>query len=144
MKIHLRFLFFCFLVYVQLKKFSLIWRRHHCRWRAAKIRPMLSTQGLWAGRYLYCTTVVVTWDLLKARSIQSPLTTHKATCRIYSDPNPHGSISGNLWQKVLWFMKTKNMTKKSYAIFFYFDGNSLEIQPSELWSQFPQYLTKSR
>ena len=49
--------------YVPLKNFSLIWRRHHCRWRAAKFRPMLGAQGLWAGRDLYCATPAVTWDL---------------------------------------------------------------------------------
>jgi hypothetical protein len=38
--------------YVLLKNISLIWRRHHCRWRAAKFRPMLGAQGLWAGRWL--------------------------------------------------------------------------------------------
>jgi hypothetical protein len=42
---------------------SLIWRRHHCRWRAAKFRPMLGTQGLWAGRDLYRATPAVTRDL---------------------------------------------------------------------------------
>jgi hypothetical protein len=30
------------LFYVPLKNIALIWRRHHCRWRAAKFRPMLS------------------------------------------------------------------------------------------------------
>jgi hypothetical protein len=45
--------------YVPLKNFSLIWRRHHCRWRAATFRPMLSAQGLWAGR----ATPAVTQDL---------------------------------------------------------------------------------
>jgi hypothetical protein len=49
--------------YVPLKNFSLIWRRHHCRWRAAKFRPMLGAQGLWAGRDLYCATPDVTQDL---------------------------------------------------------------------------------
>jgi hypothetical protein len=49
--------------YVPLKSFSLIWRRHHCRWRAAKFRPMLGTQGLWAGRDLYRATPAVTRDL---------------------------------------------------------------------------------
>jgi hypothetical protein len=49
--------------YVPLKNFSLIWRRHHYRWRAAKVRPMLGAQGLWAGRDLYCATPAVTWDL---------------------------------------------------------------------------------
>jgi hypothetical protein len=29
------------LFYVPLKNISLIWRRHHCRWRAAKFWPML-------------------------------------------------------------------------------------------------------
>jgi hypothetical protein len=49
--------------YVPLKNFSLIWRRHHCRWRAAKFRPMLGAQGLWAGRDLYRTTPAVTRGL---------------------------------------------------------------------------------
>jgi hypothetical protein len=42
---------------------SLMWRRHHCRWRAAKFRPMLGTQGLWAGRNIYRATPAVTRDL---------------------------------------------------------------------------------
>jgi hypothetical protein len=49
--------------YVPLKNFSLICRRHHCRWRAAKFRPMLGAQGLWAGRDLYRATPAVTRDL---------------------------------------------------------------------------------
>ena len=51
--------------YVPLKNFSLtcIWRRHHCKWRAAKFRPMLGAQGLWAGRDLYRATLAVTRDL---------------------------------------------------------------------------------
>jgi hypothetical protein len=49
--------------YVPLKNFSLIWRRHHCPWRAAKFRPMLGAQGLWAGRDLYRATSAVTRDL---------------------------------------------------------------------------------
>jgi hypothetical protein len=49
--------------YVPLKNISLIWRRHHCRWRAAKFRPMLGAQGLWAGRDLYRATPTVTRDL---------------------------------------------------------------------------------
>jgi hypothetical protein len=49
--------------YVPLKNFSLIWRRHHCRWRAAKFRPKLDAQGLWAGRDLYRVTPAVTRGL---------------------------------------------------------------------------------
>jgi hypothetical protein len=56
--IHLIILF-----YVLLRNFSLIWRRHHCRWRAAKFRPTLGAQGLWAGRDLYRATPAVTRDL---------------------------------------------------------------------------------
>jgi hypothetical protein len=49
--------------YVPPKNFSLIWRRHHCRRRAAKFRPMFGAQGLWAGRDLYHATPAVTRDL---------------------------------------------------------------------------------
>jgi hypothetical protein len=49
--------------YIPLKNFSLIWRRHHCRWRAANFRPMLGARGLWAGRDLYHATPAVTRDL---------------------------------------------------------------------------------
>jgi hypothetical protein len=48
--------------YVPLKNISLMWRRHHCRWRAAKCRPMLGAQGLLAGRDLYHATPTVTRD----------------------------------------------------------------------------------
>jgi hypothetical protein len=49
--------------YVPLKNISLIWRRHHYRWRAAKFRPMLGARGLWAGRDLYRATPAVTRGL---------------------------------------------------------------------------------
>jgi hypothetical protein len=49
--------------YVPLKNFSLIWKCHHCRWRAVKFRLMLGTQGLWAGRDLYRATPAVTRGL---------------------------------------------------------------------------------
>jgi hypothetical protein len=51
------------LFYVPLTNFSLIWRRHQCRWRAAKFRPMLGALGLWAGRDRCRATAAVTWDL---------------------------------------------------------------------------------
>jgi hypothetical protein len=49
--------------YVPLKNFSLVWRRHHCRWRAAKCWPTHGAQGLWAGRDIYRATPTVTRDL---------------------------------------------------------------------------------
>jgi hypothetical protein len=49
--------------YVPLKNFSLIWRRHHSRWRAAKFRPMFSAQGPRAGRGPYRATPTVTRGL---------------------------------------------------------------------------------
>jgi hypothetical protein len=39
--------------------FSLIWRLHRYRWRAAKFRPMLVAHGLWAGRDLHHATPTV-------------------------------------------------------------------------------------
>jgi hypothetical protein len=33
---------------------------HHCRWQGCKFRPMLSAQGLWAGRDLYRATPTAT------------------------------------------------------------------------------------
>ena len=51
--VHVRF-------YIPPKNFSLIRRCHHCRWRAAKFRPMLEAQGLWS---LLCHTVCDTGPL---------------------------------------------------------------------------------
>jgi hypothetical protein len=79
------------LFYVPLKNFSLIRRRHHYRWRAAKFRPMLSAQGLWAGKDLYRATPAVTQDLSFYGLIRSPLTTHYGMWRIYSNPDPRES-----------------------------------------------------
>jgi hypothetical protein len=45
------------------EEISHIWRRQHCRWRAAKFRPMVCAQGLWTGRHLYHATPAVTQDL---------------------------------------------------------------------------------
>jgi hypothetical protein len=49
--------------YVPLENFSLIWRRHHYRWRAAKFRSLLGAQGLWAEKDLYRATPAVTQNL---------------------------------------------------------------------------------
>jgi hypothetical protein len=46
-----------------IKNLSLIWRRHHCLWKAANFGPMLGAQGIWAGRDLYRATPAVTWGL---------------------------------------------------------------------------------
>jgi hypothetical protein len=79
-------------LYVPLKNFSLIWRRH----RAAKFRPTLGVQGLWAGKDLYRATHTVTRGLgisglVRTAPIQSPFTTHTGMWRTYSNPGPHGS-----------------------------------------------------
>jgi hypothetical protein len=49
--------------YFPLKNISLIWRRHHCRWKAAKFRHMLGAQGLWARKDLNRATPAVTRGL---------------------------------------------------------------------------------
>jgi hypothetical protein len=51
------------LFYAMLKEFFTFWRRHHYQWRAAKPRPMLGAQVLWARRDLYCATLAVTRGL---------------------------------------------------------------------------------
>jgi hypothetical protein len=82
---------------VPLKNSSLIWRRHHYRWRAAKFRPMFGAQGLWAGRDLDRATPTVTRILSFFRShskdhpIRLPLMTHKGMWRSFSSPDPHGN-----------------------------------------------------
>jgi hypothetical protein len=53
----------CLQFYFPLKNFSRIWRRHHCRWGAAKPRPLLGAQGLWSGRDLCRATPAVTRGL---------------------------------------------------------------------------------
>jgi hypothetical protein len=94
--------------YVPLKNFSLIWRRHHCRWRAAKFRPMLGAQSLWAGRDLYRATPTATRDfgfsgLIRktAPLIQLPLTTRMGMRRTYSNPDPHGYIKNRQRKKCM-------------------------------------------
>jgi hypothetical protein len=83
--------------YVPLKNISLIWRRHNCRWRAAKFRPMLGAQGLLAERDLYRATPTVTRDLGFSGLIRrtAPFSrllrsTHEGVWRMYSNPDPHG------------------------------------------------------
>jgi hypothetical protein len=75
--------------YVLHKNFSPIWRHHHYWWRAAKFRPMLSAQGLWAGRGLYCATPAVTRGLSFSSLIRrttpfSRLLQHKGMWRVWS------------------------------------------------------------
>jgi hypothetical protein len=110
--------------YVPLKNISLIWRCYHCRCRAAKSRPMLGAQGLWAGMDLYRATPAVTRDLnfsglMRSEGpshsvtsydtqgdlenlflqvpIQSPLTTYKGMWRNYSNLDDlTGFILGSL------------------------------------------------
>jgi hypothetical protein len=75
---------------VPLKNFSLIWRRQHYRWRAAKRRPILGAQGFWAGWDFYRDTCCDTRPRFfrshpKDRPILSPLTAYKGMWRIGKD-----------------------------------------------------------
>jgi hypothetical protein len=93
--------------YVLLKNFSLIWGRDHCRWRAAKFRPMLGAQGLWAGRDLYRATPAVTRDLglsdlIRRTAPYSRLLRHTRGCEgsiLISNPDPQGEINTC---KIIW------------------------------------------
>jgi hypothetical protein len=67
--------------YVPLKNFSLIWRRHHCRWRAGKVRSMLGAQGLWAGRNPPAVTLGLAFSGLIRRTVPiSRLFRHTRGC----------------------------------------------------------------
>jgi hypothetical protein len=75
----------CILFYVPLKNISLVWRRHHCRWRDAKFSAILGAQGLWAGRDLYRATPAVTRDLgfsglIRRTALFSRLLRHTRGC----------------------------------------------------------------
>jgi hypothetical protein len=91
-KMFLLVLFLHLLVYVLLRNFSLIWKRHHCRWRVPKFRPM----HIWTGNDLYCVIPAATRGLVfsglirRTTPFRSPLTTHKVTRRMYSNPDPRG------------------------------------------------------
>jgi hypothetical protein len=74
--------------YVLLKNFSLIWRRHHCRWRTFEqggffIVPHL----LWHG------TSVFPVSSEGPPHIQSPLTTQEGMWRIYSNTDLFHTMS---------------------------------------------------
>jgi hypothetical protein len=93
--------------YVPIKNISLIWRNHHCRWRAAKFRPMLGAQGHWAGRDIYRATPAVTRDLGFPGLIRrtTPFCDSVASYdtqgmwRIYYNPDPHGSPVPWSWMR---------------------------------------------
>jgi hypothetical protein len=99
------------LIYVPLKNFSLIWRCHHWRWRAAKFRPMLGAQGLWAGRDLSRVTPAVKRDLgfssLNRRTVPfSRLLRHTRGC------------GGSILTRILTEMYQEKTNRRSYLHIF--------------------------
>jgi hypothetical protein len=84
------------LFHVPLRNSSLIRRRHHYQWRAAKFRPMLGAQGLWAGRdFLSSHTCCDTGPrFFSVSSIGPPHTVTSTTCmgmqRTCSNPDLYG------------------------------------------------------
>jgi hypothetical protein len=83
--------------YVPLKNFSLIWSRHHCRWRAANFGLCSALRAFEQGgifivsHLLWHGAAVFRVSSEGPRPIQLPLTTHGGMWRIYSNPDPHGS-----------------------------------------------------
>jgi hypothetical protein len=73
------------------------------RWRAAKFRPMLGTQGLCTlPCHTYCDTGPRFFrSHANDRPIQSPLKTHEGMWRVYSNPNldTNGKITTQLYDK---------------------------------------------
>jgi hypothetical protein len=113
------------LFYVPLKNFSLIWRRHHCRWGAAKFRPMLSAQGLWAGRDLFRVTPAVTRGLgfsgLIRRTAQfSRLLRHMRGCG--------GSILTRILMGFFWSIDLTLLLKVYSIVQFWLKGISAPLR----------------
>ena len=69
--------FVCLRFFLPTRKFSLTWRRCHCRWRAANFCPMLGTRGHWAVKVLWRATPAVTrgirllWSSPRTRDTQT-------------------------------------------------------------------------
>jgi hypothetical protein len=64
---------YCYILYliddfnmfcVPFNNFSLLWRRHHYRWKVAKFRPILWASCLWEKGNLYRNTSAVKRDLV--------------------------------------------------------------------------------
>jgi hypothetical protein len=85
------------LFYVSLKNISRTWRRHHCRWRAAKFRPMLNAHGLSLSCDTCCNTRPGFSGLIRRTApfsrLLSHIKKHKGMWRIYSNPDPTGPHS---------------------------------------------------
>jgi hypothetical protein len=86
-KLRIILIFVYLLLYVPLKNFLLMWRCHHCQWRAAKFRPRLGAQGLWAGRDRYHATPAVTRGLgfsglIQRTALFSRLLRHTRGCEL--------------------------------------------------------------
>jgi hypothetical protein len=88
------------LFYFPLKNISLIWRRHHYRWRAENFLGLCSALRTFEqGRIsLSCHTCCDTGPQFflshpKERPILSPFMTHEGIWRIYSTTDPYGPHS---------------------------------------------------
>jgi hypothetical protein len=87
----------CLQLYVPLKTFSFIWRRHHCRWRAAKFRLRVFKQEGSLSCYSSCDMGPQFFrSHPNDRTIQSPFTTHKGMWRIYCNLDSHRSLISRL------------------------------------------------
>jgi hypothetical protein len=103
------------LIDVPLKNFSLVWRRHHGQWRAAKFRPVLNAQGLWAERDLYRDTGTRFFrSHPKDHPIQSPLTTPM----VMQGPNLTWILTGWLQNKGLSMLGAQGLREGRVGFFF--------------------------
>jgi hypothetical protein len=95
--------------YVPLKNFSLIWRRHHCRWRAklqklgiCSVLGALEKGGTFIGPHLlwHGTSVFAVSSDGPLHSVAS-YWTHERMWMIYSNLDPHGANGvGVMYNKV--------------------------------------------
>jgi hypothetical protein len=109
--------FWCSSMYriLYLMNFSLISRRHHCRWSAAYAQhsgPLRIEGGIFIFTVTRGLCFLVTSD---DRPIQSPLTTHLGMWRIYSKPDPHGVLYLMPYSTTQYLLIDKSMFSDSYC-----------------------------
>jgi hypothetical protein len=95
-------------------------RRHHCRWRAVKFKPILGAQGLWAGRDLYRATPAVFRSHPKDHSILSHLALGYAE---------------DLFYRIFWYTRQNRTTAKFDYLRFYVSLKYFSRIPPLIYSE---------
>jgi hypothetical protein len=94
-----------------------IWRRQHCRWRAAKFRTCSVLRAFEQGGIFIVSHLL--WHGVSVFPVSSEGPPHSVASyntqgvwRIYSDPDPHGANIIDRWPPSSWwlYLATENIT----------------------------------